>query len=65
MSASQADIHAEVCGLSERIVKMRNAKGYGEQAKLQRLRRQRSELQAKLAKPTLAWVNPATALPKS
>lgn len=56
--ASQADIHRDVCSLTDELLKLRNAKGYVEQSHLQRVRRQRAELQSLLRKPTLVWSAP-------
>jgi hypothetical protein len=57
----QAEVHAAVCDLTVQIVPLLRSKGYVNQARLQKLRRQRSELQALLTRPTLVWVNPSTA----
>lgn len=55
---SQADIHEAVCAMSQRILLARKKTGYGAASDLQRLRRDRADLQALLNKPTLVWVNP-------
>ena len=55
---SQADIIGKVCQLTDEILKLRGSNRYGDQARLQSIRRDRASLQELLQKPVLVWSAP-------
>ena len=59
---SQADILGEVCRLTDQINRAKahqaNKKSYNASVEVQRLTRQRAELQALLNKPRIVWSAP-------
>lgn len=56
---SQAQLMGEICQLTDRLIaarwEHRNKKSHATASEVQRLTRQRSELQAQLNKPRVVW----------